>query len=1064
MSYSSLIFNDAPLCVWSLEEPNGSVSVSCDTFINDATKNGEYNTSKVFMSSVPITYAGSFSVQNLGSFDDENIDYETDNILFTVPSQDIFSSKTKARQFSLEFWMNLEIDPTSISSSLSARIGESEIVTFSGNTNTGLYIRDLDYLVFKLGDTGKQIYESCIHVPDFNSPLHIGIVYNQNSIQIFVNGEAGSEGFIDTDPFVDHEERNIEFRFPAKISESSENFLNVNYDTVAIYDQVLLPSTLKRHYVYGVGKDVPREIFSSLGGIVYGSNMQRTLPQKQITYLNNINWTSNVVLNNLIATNDNLSTVRFPRPRLIIKDPINNDKTFKDMIQEDAIVFPEDCFSYLEISNYESITEGATKKVEAKFEIDGTHGTDSQVLLHVGSLSNPSVYLSFKIEDRDISLIVSDEVKGTYTLSSLSNSFFVSYYVSSGTVYASIRDDLDGFEDISFSAFNIFPMQNAYLRFGSEPKFFLENIDQNTSTDEVERFDGRLLQVDIYNNLSKTDSWADYPELKSGVSLYQMYANSLVKKISVATKGSFSLTISLANLLKSSDFSKNINEVKLATKVVVGSQASNIKYDFIKVTGGVETTLDSQEDIRMLNLPDIDTNIPPVIDTQYRIVGELFSTDSDVTPGILDYLSITSYPVILDSLKSYIDINSDNSGSNLRYYSGITPSNINYPFKDLPDIDQTTDLYRSFNTGFCVGSFHNTNPYIQVPIDTSSIGSAEKIYCVIFTGILKSGLASGMALANLGGVDVSWATPEPSGVELYINGVRYSGSETYNQNAWNLYAIKFTSGINIPDDLKIGFNSSSNWIADNISVFTSDISPLNIGKIYKEYFGTVPVKVVDGYPESFFGVIPEGALTQETTVDGGGSLTYTPTSTVDGGASIVDFTGSIDGQIALQKTSVIILDSELSNGQTMFQPLIGQSGFYAISLCPRLASTSDSGNWVLSGTSPNFIYTFGANRDNQKVDNIEPDLNDLILLKNQTTTSQNGIYKVTGKTTTSLTLVKQANPVVNNLIFVRDGFINKNYYFKRTSSNTYVNSVVQRKVGSYDKNGHRAMITIPVVQ
>jgi hypothetical protein len=1015
------------------------------------------------MSSVPITYAGSFSVQNIGPFDDETIDYETDNILFTVPSQDIFSSRTKARQFSLEFWMNLEIDETALASSITSKIGESEIVTFSGNTVTGLYIRDLDYLVFKLGDTGKQVYESCIHVSNFNSPLHIALIYTQNSIQIFVNGEAGSETFIDTDPFLPYESRNIEFRFPAKISESSEYFLNVNYDTVAIYNQALLPSTLKRHYVYGVGKDVPREIFSSLGGVVYGSNMQRTLPQKQINYLNNLSWTNNVILNNLVATNDNLSTVRFPRPRLVISDPINNEKTFKDMIQDNSVVFPEDCFSYLEISNYESITEGNTRKVEAKFEIDENHDDNVQVLLHVSSLSNPNVYLSFKIEDREVSLTVSGEEELTYTINSSSTKFFISYYLLSGVVYASIRDDLNGSAEISFPAFNIFPMQNAYLRFGSSPDFFLETIDQTVSVDNVKRFDGKLLQVDIYNTLSKTTSWSNYPALKSGVSLYQMYANSLLKKISVATKGSFELTISLANLLQSLDFSKNIDQVKLATKVLVGSQSAKIKYNFIKVTGGTETVIESDQDIRTLNLPVVSSSIPPVADTQYKIVGELFSTDSDVTPGILDYLSITSYPVLMDSSKSYIDINSDNSGSNLRYYSNVDSSSINYPFKSLPDIDQTTDLYRSFNTGFNLGSFSSTKPYIHVPVNTSSIGSEEKIYCVMFTGILKSGNASGMALVNLGGIDVSWTTPEPSGTELYINGIRYNESETYNQNSWNLYAIKFTPGVDIPSNLTIGLNSDSNWVADNISVFTSDISPLNISKIYKEYFGTVPVKVVDGYPESFFGAIPEGALTQETTVDGGGSLTYTPTSTVDGGSSIVDFTGSIDGQITPQKTSVIILDSELSNGQTIFQPLIGQSGFYAISLCPRLASTSDSGNWTLTGTSPNFTYTFGSNRDNQKVDNIEPNLNDLILLKNQTTASQNGIYRVTGKTTTSLTLVKQANPVVNNLIFVRDGFINKNYYFKRTSSNTYENSVVQRKIGNYDKNGAQITRTISVV-
>jgi hypothetical protein len=1025
MSYSSLIFKDAPLCVWSLEEPNGATAVFCDTFTNDASKNGAYNTSKVFMSSVPITYAGSFSVQNLGPWSDSGINYAADNILFTVPSQDIFSSRTRARQFSLEFWMNLEIDATALASSITSKIGESEIVTFSGNTNTGLYIRDLDYLVFKLGDTGKQVYESCIHVSNFNSPLHIALVYNQNSIQIFVNGEAGSEAFIDSDPFTTYQSRNIEFRFPAKISASSEYFLNVNYDTVAIYNQVLSPSTLKRHYVYGVGKDVPREIFSALGGVVYGSNMQRTLPQKQINYLNNTSWTSNVILNNLIATNDNLSTVKFPKPRLVIKDPINNEKTFKDMIQNDSIVFPAECFSYLEISNYESITEGNTKKVEAKFEIDGTHQTNVQSLLHVSSLSNPSVYLSFKIENKEVTLTVSGVEVLSYTINSSSTKFFISYYLLSGVVYASIRDDLNGSAEISFPAFNIFPMQNAYLRFGSSPDFFLETIDQTVSVANVNRFDGKLLQVDIYDTLSKTTSWSNYPTLKSGVSLYQMYANSSLKKISVATKGSFELTISLANLLKTLDFSKNINQVQLGAKVVVGSQATKIKYNFIKITGGTETVIASDQDIRTLNLPVVSSSIPPVADTQYKIVGELFSTDSDVTPGILDYLSITSYPVLTDSSKSYIDVNSDNSGSNLRYYSNVDSSSINYPFKSLPDIDQTTDLYRSFNTGFNLGAFGSTKPYIHVPVNTSSIGSDQKIYCVIFTGILKSGFASGMALANLGGIDVSWATPEPSGTELYINGIRYNSSETYNKNAWNLYAIRFTSGVSVPADLKIGLNSSSNWIADNISVFTKNITSTDIGNIYKEYFGTVPTKVVDGHPEPFVGTVSE---------DPGNPF----------------------------KSSILALDSELSNGQTTFQPLVGQSGFHAFSLCPRLASTSDSGNWVLTGTSPNFVYTFGSNRDNQKVDNIEPDLNDLILLKNQTTLSQNGIYLVSAKTSTSLSLTKQTNPTNNHLVFVKNGFINKNYYFIKTSSNTYINSVVQRKIGHYDKIGFQVMRTFTV--
>jgi hypothetical protein len=89
--------------------------------------------------------------------------------------------------------MNLSIYPKSLSSGAASRIGESKIVGLSGSSNSGLYIRDLDYLVFKVGDTGFKTFESFVHVRDFNTPLHIMAVYDSASIQLFVNGVPGSK-------------------------------------------------------------------------------------------------------------------------------------------------------------------------------------------------------------------------------------------------------------------------------------------------------------------------------------------------------------------------------------------------------------------------------------------------------------------------------------------------------------------------------------------------------------------------------------------------------------------------------------------------------------------------------------------------------------------------------------------------------------------------------------------------------------------------------------------------------------------------------------------------------
>ena len=92
-------------------------------------------------------------------------------------------------------------------------------------------------------------------------------------------------------------------------------------------------------------------------------------------------------------------------------------------------------------------------------------------------------------------------------------------------------------------------------------------------------------------------------------------------------------------------------------------------------------------------------------------------------------------------------------------------------------------------------------------------------------------------------------------------------------------------------------------------------------------------------------------------------------------------------------------------------------------------------------------------------DGITGDEGDIIFLWNQSTASQNGIYLITAKTSTALTLVKQADPTNGNLVFVRGGNSNKNYYFQK-NSNTYTRQVIQPKIVSYDRG--RPNITQPI--
>ena len=288
----------------------------------------------------------------------------------------------------------------------------------------------------------------------------------------------------------------------------------------------------------------------------------------------------------------------------------------------------------------------------------------------------------------------------------------------------------------------------------------------------------------------------------------------------------------------------------------------------------------------------------------------------------------------------------------------------------------------------------------------------------MFTGIPYTGTASNIKVLKIGSVEISLGSPEPSGVEFYINGLRYDSGTTYDFSTATHFIVKFTAGVSTPADIYFGFNSTASFFLDNISVFTKNLSTNEIAELYAKFFSSFPTKVIAGYSSFIVGSINKS----------------------------IPYPGAIN-----------LNDREVSDGAKKYQPLFSQTGFHPLSSCPNLASTANLGIVSVSGST--FSFTFGINRDLIKMDNTEILLNDLILLKNQSTASQNGIYLITAKTSTALTLVKQADPTNGNLVFVRGGNSNKNYYFQK-NSNTYTRQVIQPKIVSYDRG--RPNITQPI--
>ena len=1006
MSYSALILKDSPEAIWSMDEVSGAI-IYDDAFINSESYNGLAAFNKYSRNFIPMTYGGKTCLSNKGSY---TSNYLTNNKIFSVPSLGKFSSQTRGSAHTLEFWMNLSISPEQLSSGAASRTGESKIVAFSGATNTGLYIRDLDYLVFKIGDTSSnRIYESSVHVPNFNTPLHIMVIYTTYSIQLIVNGVSGNIPIIEDEVFGAEETRTIDFLFPNRINSSSQYFDGVTYDTIAIYPNALDSSVAKRHYVYGLGYNVPKYIYKSLGGVSYETNMQQTQPLKQINYLNNDTWSNRAVLKNLLANNNNLSTVNYNNHSLNLSSDnvsFSQEDMFAILSGESFIKFPSDCYSYVEVNNHESITDGNTKKIEAVFKIDSSHATTGdQQLMYIGSKSVSDKYISCLINNKNV--IVKYKTQSgtettlfTHAIYTTSTSFLISVAKNGPDIVIRVIDDNNDKTTGTITSSNIFPIQDSFIRFGSSPVFQGSIVPKGIATSEIKRFDGYLSHVDIIDSSSVTANWSAR-QTKGISSLYQLYSKYYNRSIAVATSGSFTMTLSLTDLIGLDKHDATFaSGIFLAPKCEIGSNSAEISYDLKTIVGSTTSTIESGTNIRLINIP---TNIPSTVkaqEVQYQISGTLRSSDIYQTPGILDYFRIYTYEVLQEDSRNYIEINDTNPGKNPMYFSGYS-SSTNQAFQFLPELEKTTDLHRAFYTGVRVGSHNSKNPYIKIPFDVKGITSdtTTEIYSVMFSG-KGIGDPALIEFFRTTGIQVTSADPEDTGIQVYINGQRFSESATYDFSAWNYYSIVFTNGIPYNSNLFFGF-AGSGWMVDNIAVLTS--IPSDQEYFYNILFSTSSIRVPDGSAGSF--------------------------------------------------RNILISDSEASDGRSTYQPLANQKSFLNFSNCPRLASTV---NIPILSVSTKWHLIYNSNRDLLMVDNSEIIPGDIILLKNQAAASQNGIYTVDSIDTAKAILTKTTLPANGSVIFIKGGKENRSYFYIKTTDSSsnpvFTKTQTQKKVLGFNKS------------
>jgi hypothetical protein len=1019
---------DNPDTIWALDEPDGISQVFADGF-KGAEANGEYNSGKFFKARIPITYSGTVCVNNTGPWSTNN--YATDNNLFYVPSQGMFSASSQKQNLSFEFWMNLELPENFDRLDESIIFGESAIVklqgenTNYGNSNTGVYIKNFEYLVFKIGDYGKAVYESEVHVENFNAPLHVVCLYSPTSIQIVVNGKAGRKVVIEKDLFLTkpsaESERKFNFKFPAPLTSTAPPFLAVSFDTVAVYNYQLTTDLCKIHYVYGLGYSINKTLSANYGGTSYDLTMQSTAPVKAIDYYSSSTWTPSTVYNRLEFINDNLVTASQPPTSIYLSSTsgITKSNMFGTESGTDFVQFPDNSYSYVEVSNYEKITDSRTSGVSFKFSIPSTgHGSNEQQLFYIGSKSSNS---SISATITGTLINITQSVNGnepvqmlggqTGSFSLQGNTFVISMYVlSDGKIKFGIKDSSTGIVQTNPGPISIFPLQDAYIRVGTAPVFIGENIPSNISIAQTKRFDGKLFQIDIHNqDLTGITSISQYPQ-KTKTLLYQAYPIKSEERFAVAVNGTFEFGFFLSDLVETQFIEESVNNIKLPVAVDIGSDISDVKYTLEKVVDGVTTQVISSAnavDLRYLHVPHFSSSPPKVKELYFNVKGTLKSIDNEKYPGILNYLRIYSYNAKTDESVKYLEINTDSRGSNPRIYTTVS-SSVQAPFKKIADVKAKTDLYRSFNTGIQVGSIgsgvYEKSNYVSLPLTTTPTNGNLTYFSVMFAGRAKSGVTD-INLLKYGNTEIKWSTRE-SGVlhptngtaKLYINGDPYESGKTYNINVWNHYAIVFNEENAIPNTnpLIFGFGGSA-WQLDNLLITSGRPSANAVKRIYSNAFSVYVER--RGY----------------------------------GSSSLV---------------AMYVNDSDLKSSKNTFQPLSNQASFSSLFI-----NVASNKSYPISITSGGAFINYGGIEDLLKVDNVKLSTGMNVLFKDQgVNSSLNGIYQVTQIASPFIFLAKLTNPSNFEVVYVSGGKENKNYYFIRSNLNNYTKEIVQKKVVSYKSN------------
>ncbi len=676
MSYSKIILQDSANIVWPLDDISTSSSVSKainffsqESFAFSASINAE-NTNVI---SNPVVFGGG-----------KALSFTSSAVGLSIPAMGLLSELYQNKNSCIEFWFQTD--------SLSSN--EQVIFKKRNHDNIGLYIKD-NYLIFKYG-TSASFAEVSADIVNLNDPNHIIIGRSPSSLVIIVNGnfyfsENINYASLDEDP---SHAQNDYFDFYGP----KQNTWTV--DSIAYYSNILSTNDAKRHYVYGLGKNIGEDIFYHRGGTFYNLSTIDTEKNLKINWDYPLEW-QKTTINNLILADDSIKTRFFSDPEFYSYDTNINTAS-------NSIVFRSDLGStavaaYIDIKNLVDKMDSGDYPVFVKVKLDGElprEGASQRIFTYGIS------------PDRDVAAFDLYNNSGSYKIlisaSDYTTSFNVSNAIDKPDIYLGMQflnKSLFYFaqsgSSIQTASFNYYdndgfgldplityfpPQSNSVFRIGSKLTYSKNNFTIDSK--DVNQFSGTFKKLFIHEKTFSSSVNFTYLDSYSN-SRYAISYDSNLKRFKTYSYGDLTFNIhaiDMGQFINDNTQMLGANVINFGYPDIQSSSQVQLYVTQLNYSGSVvypKTLLSQNNYLDFIN----NTNISG---TYLKFDVEVRAEDTSYYPPKIKYFNMETYK----SINNTTVLRSDSGSEYVLYPS----SSIVY----LPEIKRTPTIFMSNESGIKV--------------------------------------------------------------------------------------------------------------------------------------------------------------------------------------------------------------------------------------------------------------------------------------------------------------------------------------------------------------------------